>query len=108
MVEDRGSYLKGNEAVGGATRQVLHLVGQSAWEKGTTLWLLLKLCVLGISSQPTTKPIKYNHLKEEVVNYLGRSQEIKETTSWKSPLNLVTKVIGDHSNELVEVETQFQ
>lgn len=59
MVEDPGSYLKGNEVVGGAAGRVLHLVGQSAQEKGTTLWLLLKLCVLGISSQPTTKPIEF-------------------------------------------------
>lgn len=53
-------------------------------------------------------PSSSDYLKEEVVNYLGRSREIKETTSWKSPLNLVTKVIGVHSNELVEVEAQFQ
>lgn len=45
------SYLKGrSKSGGGMARQVPYLMGQSAWGKGATFWLFLKLCVLNVSS----------------------------------------------------------
>ena len=60
------SYLKGNKAGGGTTRQVSDLLGSQSGRKVPPLWLLFMLCVLGKSSSPIIRSIKFpQYLKEE-------------------------------------------